>query len=107
MKIYKKSIIMALVLFSQSTLANTLPATIYVMSHGKSVASFDVPVATKIDISAEHQESNTEENKTYFKGKVRVLLTFSSGEVMHMQGEEFEILSKSGTEPDGKASKVR
>lgn len=57
------------------------------------MASFEIPAAAKMEISAQHQQTNADMSKADFKGKVKLSLTFSSGEVMRINADELQVVS--------------
>ncbi|WP_434113434.1 hypothetical protein [Paraburkholderia caffeinilytica] len=94
MSILKKSLAICLFLFGMSAMANELPEKISVINNGKVVTSFEVPVSSKIEISAEQQETNAEKTRVYFRGKARLLLNFPSGGGVEINADEIDIFSE-------------
>lgn len=73
-------------------LGETGSRIISVIDHGKPSASFTFPGSVNIDVSAD-QEKVTTEGNTHFKGDVKVIATFSTGEVMTLNAKEIELVT--------------
>lgn len=91
MRLLKTALSVMMLLLSVSAFANTLPRTISILNKGVPVTTFKVPLSTKIEVSADQQDTNEKNTKTNFKGKVTLSLTFPSGETMNINAEEVEI----------------
>jgi hypothetical protein len=82
-------------LVGTSVLASVSTKMVSIISQGKEVTSFEIPSSAKIEVYAEHQETNTKDKKTTFKGGAIMSLTFSSGEVINIKTNELDIISPS------------
>jgi predicted ABC-type transport system involved in lysophospholipase L1 biosynthesis ATPase subunit len=79
-------------------MAKRVPEKISIISDGNVVAGLNIPSSAKLKVSANKLTNSDDETKMHLKGGAKVALTLASGEVININAEEIDVISKTEKE---------